>query len=418
MAEHMLRAGYQTHMYGKWDVGMATPDHTPHGRGYQSSLHYFHHANDYWTSKTGTCGEKPNKVGIVDLWDTDKPAHGKNNTPSCSQKNQDGCVYEDQLFADAVVSAIKGRDKKKPFFIFWAPHIVHTPLQVPQAHLDHFSFIKESHRQFYHAMVHFVDEAIGNVTQLLRSEGLWDDTLVVLHADNGGPIYNSGNAGANNYPLKGGKMSNWEGGIRVNAFATGGFLPKAVRGTKQEGLMAGWDWYATYAALAGVDPTDKKAEAAGLPPHDSHNLWPLLSGQTDVSPRTELAVGAEHEVGGLIAGKWKVVLGDNAMAGWAGKVFPNTTSDWNPSDSHEKCGNTTETGCLYNILEDPGEHVNLAAEKPKVFNRMITRIAEINKGFFDPVRGQTDPRACELALTKYGGFWGPFVDVESTSVIV
>lgn len=150
----------------------------------------------------------------------------------------------------------------------------------------------------------------------------------------------------------------------------------------------------------------------------SHNLWPLLSGQTDVSPRTELAVGAEHEVGGLISGTFKVVLGDNAQAGWAGQVFPNTTSDWNPSNSHEVCGNTTETGCLYNILEDPGEHVNLAAQKPKVFNRMIQRIAKINEGFFDPARGTSDPKACELALTKYGGFWGPFVGVESTSFIV
>merc|ERR1712070_175865 len=310
---------------------------TPHGRGYQSSLHYFHHANDYWTSKTGTCGKKPNQVGIVDLWDTDRPAHGKNNTPSCSQKNQEGCVYEDQLFADAVVSAIKGRDKEKPFFIFWAPHIVHTPLQVPQAHLDHFDFIKESHRQYYHAMVHFVDEAIGNVTQLLRSEGLWDDTLVVLHADNGGPIYNHGNAGANNYPLKGGKMSNWEGGIRVNAFATGGFLPEAVRGTKQEGLMAGWDWYATYAALAGVDPTDHRAAAAGLPPIDSHNLWPFLSGMNKTSPRVELEIGdysdntkphsgmnpkAKTLVGGIIQGKYKVVVGTLSNSGWPSSKYP------------------------------------------------------------------------------------------------
>merc|ERR1719390_601618 len=84
MAEHMLRGGYQTHMYGKWDAGMATPDHTPKGRGYQSSLHYFHHANDYWTSKTSdSCGT----THPVDLWDTDRPAHGKNNTPSCSQNN-------------------------------------------------------------------------------------------------------------------------------------------------------------------------------------------------------------------------------------------------------------------------------------------------------------------------------------------
>lgn len=236
----------------------------------------------------------------------------------------------------------------------------------------------------------------------------------MVHADNGGPIYNSGGAGANNHPLKGGKMSNWEGGVRVNAFASGGLLPKQVRGTKQEGLMAGWDWYATFAALAGVDPTDRKAEAAGLPPHDSHNLWPLLSVQNKTSPRIELAVGAEYEVGGLIRDGYKVVLGTNAQAGWTGPVFPNKTSHWNPSASSETCGNTTETGCLFNILEDPGEHVNLASQKPKVFEQMIERIAEINKGFFNPNRGKIDPKACELAMTKYGGFWGPFVDVEST----
>ena len=40
--------------------------------------------------------------------------------------------------------------------------------------------------------------------------------------------------------------------------------------------MAGWDWYATYAGLAGVDPTDHRAEAAGLPPIDSHDLCESL----------------------------------------------------------------------------------------------------------------------------------------------
>merc|ERR1740121_1141039 len=118
---------------------------------------------------------------------------------------------------------------------------------------------------------------------------MFNNTLIVFTSDNGGPIYRKGSVGANNFPLKGGKASNWEGGIRVNALASGGFLPPKVRGTKQEGLMAGWDWYATYAGLAGVDPTDYKARAAGLPAHDSHNLWPLLSGQNATSPRVELA---------------------------------------------------------------------------------------------------------------------------------
>lgn len=416
MAEHMLRAGYQTHMYGKWDAGMATPEHTPHGRGYQHSLHYFHHANDYWTMKAGSCKDVG---GIVDLWDTKTPAHGQNNTPTCSQKQQEGCAYEDQLFADRVMKAIEQRDPSKPLFVFWAPHIVHTPLQVPTKYLDHFSFIDDSPRQFYHAMVYFVDEAIGNVTKKLKAEGLWDNTLIVLHADNGGPIYNSGGAGANNYPLKGGKMANWEGGIRVNAFASGGLLPAAVRGTKNEGLMAGWDWYATYAALAGVDPTDHKAAAANLPPIDSHNLWPLLSGKSKSSPRTELAIGDFHKqtslVGGIISGGYKVIVGTNAQAGWAGPMFPNTTSHWNPSKSFQTCGNTSATGCMYDILNDPGEHANVAQRKPKIFKEMLARIAEIQKGAFSPDRGVQDPDACKFAIQKYGGFWGPFVGVDLDS---
>jgi len=179
-------------------------------------------------------------------------------------------------------------------------------------------------------------------------------------------------------------------------------------------LMAGWDWYATFAFLAGVDPTDKKAADAGLPPHDSHNLWPLLSGQTTTSPRDELAVGAEFTVGGLISNGYKVVLGKNEQAGWTGPRFPNTTSTWDPSLSSETCGNTTETGCLFNIMEDPGEHVNLAATHPAVFKQMVDRIAEINKGFFNPDRGQSDPKACEMAMTKYAGFWGPFVGVDAS----
>lgn len=50
--------------------------------------------------------------------------------------------------------------------------------------------------------------------------------------------------------------------------------------------------YATFSALAGVDPTDEKAAAAGLPPIDSLNLWPLISGANTTSPRTEVVLGA------------------------------------------------------------------------------------------------------------------------------
>ena len=79
----------------------------------------------------------------------------------------------------------------------------------------------------------------------------------------------TGTAGANNYPLKGGKMNNWEGGIRVNAFISGGFVAEASRGTTYEGLVTGWDHYATFCALAGVD----KGPATSIPSHGRFP-WP------------------------------------------------------------------------------------------------------------------------------------------------
>mmetsp|Transcript_102143 Transcript_102143/g.264492 ORF Transcript_102143/g.264492 Transcript_102143/m.264492 type:complete len:552 (-) Transcript_102143:228-1883(-) len=424
IAEHLLRAGYETHMYGKWHAGMATPQHTPLGRGYQQSLVYLQGSCDYWTSHAGKCLTWGKRVGVVDLWENDRPAFGQNNTPTCSQEQQTGCTYLDELFASRVFKAIDSHNPAKPFFIFWAPHIVHIPYQLPEDALKPFAFIDDTGRRFYHAMVYWVDQKIGVAAQKLKDRGLWDNTLVIVHADNGGPIW-TGNAG-NNFPLKGGKRSNWEGGIRVNAFVSGGLLPKEVRGSKQEGFVFAWDWYATIAALAGVDPTDHRAALAGLPPVDSRNMWPLLSGRVTHSPRTELVIGdtaltdphvnSATRVGGIIQGRYKLLVGELSMAGWTGPKFPNVTSDWNPTKTWQTCGTDIKSGCLFDIFDDPTEHHNLASEKPELFGSMLARVQELQKGVFSPHRGLPHMfEACHHALHTYGGFWGPFVGVENAT---
>lgn len=137
--------------------------------------------------------------------------------------------------------------------------------------------------------------------------------MIVFSADNGaisvrqtlcsrmtgGPEYFGGDAGANNYPLKGGKVSlNVLLGAKHSSFLTGKEESGSTAGplvatcpalcvglrtrssvvpllqlTIGQGLIAAWDWYGTFAALAGVDPTDHRAAQANLPPVDSHNVW-------------------------------------------------------------------------------------------------------------------------------------------------
>lgn len=74
----MQRAGYTTHQIGKWDAGMATPSHTPRGRGFNTSLGYFEHKNDFWSKgimQSECLGKHAAEWGnLTDLWDTDRPA--------------------------------------------------------------------------------------------------------------------------------------------------------------------------------------------------------------------------------------------------------------------------------------------------------------------------------------------------------
>ena len=97
-------------------------------------------------------------------------------------------------------------------------------------------------------MANFNDELIGNITTTLKSNGMWNNTLLTIASDNGGPSGTEGtDAGAaNNSPLRGGKYSNFKGGIRVVSLISGGFLPNNRRGIKLNGTMHIVDWYSNF----------------------------------------------------------------------------------------------------------------------------------------------------------------------------
>ena len=385
----MKEAGYATHHVGKWHVGFATPEHTPKGRGFDTSFGYFNAANDYFKKTIYKC----NKTPIMDLWDTDKPASNK------TILGEDH--YEEALFKDRLLNIVANHNPSEPFFLYYAPHIVHGPYQVPEKYLRKFDSIDNELRQVYHAMVSYLDDVVGELIQAFKSKGMWDDMLFVVSSDNGGPVHSG--AGANNYPLKGGKHSDWQGGVRVNTFASGGYLPDDMRGGKTEGYIHIADWYATFCALAGVDPTDTQAAKANLPPIDSLNMWPLISGQNSISPRVDIPISMTT----LISGDYKILMGTNSNAGWTGPVFPDNTDPDGGINGRERCGE--DRGCLYDIINDPREHHNLASKMPRKLKKMRERLRKYQATHFNPNRGEKSPAACEAALNEYGGFWGPFI---------
>lgn len=219
VAEKLKLAGYATHQRGKWGIGCQSPGHIPTGRGYDTSFGYFDHTLDYWTERAyEQCPTFP----TTDLWANDAPAYGRNGSFTCTQARQAGCPYLDAMITESVTAVIAAHDPATPLFIFWAPHATHSPLEVPDAYFDRFPIPNSTvnpqlrFRRIYDALTNFIDEAVGNVTALLRAKGMYDNTLIVMLGDNGAPITPSsgpgrGANGANSFPLRGGKVSNWEG---------------------------------------------------------------------------------------------------------------------------------------------------------------------------------------------------------------
>ena len=141
----------------------------------------------------------------MDLWNdyTDipekfgRPGHEYQNGVGCTEAHQSTtdpegkCVYEDALFESRVHRIIKdhkdeAKSGAKPLFIFWAPHIVHGPLEVPDANFQAFAkFIDPPNpqRQIYHSMVNYIDSAIGRVVEDLKTSDLYDNTLICFNAD-------------------------------------------------------------------------------------------------------------------------------------------------------------------------------------------------------------------------------------------
>jgi len=235
-----------------------------------------------------------------------------------------------------------------------------------------------------------------------------------------------------------------KGGIRTVGLVSGGYVPESVRGTKSAALVAGWDWYATYAGFAGVDPSDSEAEAAGLPPPDSIDVWPALVGSsaatanttTDTAGRTALVIGdtsalkyngdGDTLVGGLLYVEpsnghlYKLLVGAKSKADiilqdvTTSPLFPNRSFDsatLAPQLHGRVCGRHAMTGCMFDLTEDPIETRTISHELANhaLFSTMLGMVQDAEATVFSPNRGSADDGAACAATEDHGGYWGPWL---------
>ncbi|XP_054769159.2 arylsulfatase B-like isoform X1 [Lytechinus pictus] len=264
VADKLTEAGYESHITGKWHLGFYKKACWPTNRGFKSFLGYLTGSEDYYNHTRGYPFSGQHWFGL-DFRDNLDPASNYTAT------------YSTHVFAQRAQQIIQQHDKQKPLFLYIPFQAVHGPLQVPDSYVEPYKFIKNGNRRNYAGMTTCMDEAVGNITATLKTEGLWNNTILIFSTDNGGQVY----AGGNNWPLRGWKASLWEGGMHGVGFVSSPLLPEEVKGTVNRELIHVSDWYPTLVeGIAGWNLEGTKL--------DGFNVWKTISELDSPSPRVEL----------------------------------------------------------------------------------------------------------------------------------
>jgi arylsulfatase B len=194
------------------------------------------------------------------------------------------------------------RHRREPFFLYLSYNAVHSPKQGARSYMERFRRIEDMHRRVFAAMLGNLDDSIGAVLKKLRACGLEERTLIFFLSDNGGPTRE---LTSSNAPLRGGKGSLYEGGIRIPFILQWkGTIPA---GKVYSRPVISTDVFATACAAAGA-PLPEGRRMDGV------NLLDYLSGKN---------VGDPHDVlfwrmgrkGALRRGDWKLVRQEARGAG-------------------------------------------------------------------------------------------------------
>lgn len=389
----LQQVGYSTHHVGKWHLGNLQDWMIPVNRGFNTSLGYLSGGEDHYTQVNRAGG--PFGCEAIDLWQNHGPAYGMNGR------------YGEYIYNDEIQRVVKGHDTSVPLFMYVALQSMHAPQQVPSKYSDMYSSHFKDF-QIMNGMATISDEVLGNLTQALKARGMWDDTLIIMTSDNGGPAgkASSGHSG-NNFPLRGGKTNLFEGGVRVTAALGGGFLPKAARGARLDGYMHAADWYPTICGLAGIDAADPNPQAPEIPDVDGFDLWPYISGKVTKSPRTEIMLASEEANKGgaaIISGPYKLIVGLQSYGFWTSPNYPNASTDHSKEKTVD-CG----AGCLFNIIDDPSEYTDLAASMPEKLAELQALWQKRNATKYWPEKLALDPVKCAAYAKAHKGFEGPYL---------
>ncbi|MEL6108693.1 MAG: sulfatase-like hydrolase/transferase [Planctomycetota bacterium] len=254
-------AGYRTGLVGKWHLG-GTPAKHPLKRGFESFYGFLHEGHYYvpgpphegvYTMLRDTSisnGERVREGNLI------RGNYARMSEPPYDQDNPilrgDEKIQEPRYLTDAIAEeAVDFIDKHhdQPFCLMVCFNAVHSPMQASEADVETLRRIRDIQRRIFGGMVLALDRGVGMVTAAIDEQALRRNTLVVFVSDNGGP---TAELTSSNAPLRGGKGTLYEGGVRVPMIWS---LPgKLPAGRAESRIVTSLDIAATALDLAKLEP--------------------------------------------------------------------------------------------------------------------------------------------------------------------
>lgn len=320
LAKTLDKVGYQTMAIGKWHLG-AHPTLHPLQRGFDEFYGFLSGGHRYF----------PADWILPDLSNIKRQNDGYRTKLLSNHTRVEEKEYLTDALSREAVEFVE-RNQAQPFFLYLAYNAPHGPLQATPKYLDRFKHITNKKRRTYAAMVSAVDDGVGLLLDKLEALNMQENTMVFFLSDNGGPEKSNG---SDNGPLREGKSSLFEGGVRVPfAVQWPGQIPAGEVYSK---AVISLDIFATAVAAA-------KAPTHPERPLDGVNLLPYLQGKKTSPPHKQLYWRKFDQ-------NWYIVRdgrsGQKLMVGPKEKV---------PQ--------------LYDVTEDIGETKNIISDHPGVVKRL------------------------------------------------
>jgi len=335
LGELFQSKGYATAAYGKWHLGHH-PDFLPLEHGFDD-FYGIPYSNDMWPFHP----ENPDAWGNLPTIERD----------SIIGYNTDQSVFTTDFTLRGIEFIQSQASARTPFFLYIAHPMPHVPLFVSEKHQN------TTGAGLYADVIHEIDWSMGEILKTLKDLSIDDQTLVMFASDNG-PWLSYGNHAGSSGPLREGKGTAWEGGVRVPFIAR---WPK----TLPEGFSV-----STPAMTIDLFPTLADLINAPLPHHpiDGKNIWPLMSGKSGDSPqKAYFFYYRQNELHALRSGPWKLYFPHQyrTMAG------QKVGADGTPGKyTHYQAGLE-----LYDLTVDIGETVDVSEANPIVVEQ-LTQLAD------------------------------------------